>query len=192
MPKTQYFVSTIAAAGVLITLLGVPSTALGAGPTTEVLQELGPVKVGEVVPSWAGHTSKGQMVRGPDLIKPKRGEAPKAVVISFFGTWCQPCRTGLRVIQGVMDENPGYKAILIAKPPQLNKVPSFLKGLGVSQLVVNDTHEKIAGRLGVGAAVPRTIVVGPDGIVHGIFGEEGGDFKEVLEASLEKAAKSAQ
>jgi thiol-disulfide isomerase/thioredoxin len=182
---------SLAAAGILLALLGTPTPVNAAGPTTQTLQALGPVKVGEVLPSWAGHTANGRMVRGPDLIKPKRGEAPRAVVISFFGTWCQPCRIGLRVIQSVMDENPGYKAILVAKPPQLNKVKPFLKGLGVRQLVVNDTHEKISARLGVGQAVPRTIVVGPDGVVRAIFAEEGGDFKSVLESALSEAEKKA-
>lgn len=189
--RSNTIAGSLATAGILLALLGMPSPAHAAGKATVTLQELGPLKVGELIPSWAGHTASGQMVRGHDLIKPRRGEAPKAIVITFFGTWCQPCRIGLRVIQGVMDDNPGYKAILIAKPPDLNKVKPFLKGLGVNQMVVNDTHEKIAAKLGVGDAVPRTIVVGPDGIIRAIFAEEGGDFKSVLESALSGAEKKA-
>jgi peroxiredoxin len=182
---TKSIVLPILGAGLLLMLLGsATSTAAAAGPTTQSLQTLGPVEVGKQLPSWAGHTASGQMVRSSDILQPRRGEAPDALVISFFGTWCEPCRTGLRVIQSVMDEHQGYKTVLIAKPPDLQKVRSFLKGLGVNQQVIPDEHQAISKRLGVGDAVPRTIVVGSDGVVRAIFGEEGGDFKQVLIKAL--------
>jgi peroxiredoxin len=185
-------VRPILGAALLLMLLGTaPTTAAAAGTTTQSLEMLGPVKVGEQLPSWAGHTPTGQMVRSSDILNPRRGAAPKALVISFFGTWCEPCRVGLRVIQSVMDEHKGYKTVLIAKPPDLQKVRSFLKGLGVNQLVIRDEHQAISKRLGVGDAVPRTIVVGPDGVVRAIFAEEGGDFKQVLIKALSEAGAAS-
>ena len=183
--------------GLVALLLAVnplPTVAKGVAKVrvTETFREMGPCKVGEQMPTWAGHTAKGQTVRSQDLIRPRRGDVPQALVISFFGTYCAPCKIGLPIIQKVMDENPTYKTVLIAKPPKLNLVTPFLKNLGVRQLVVEDEHEKIAGRLGVGKKVPRTIVVGRDGVVRAIFGIEGVNFKQQLEAALQEAESKAR
>jgi len=181
--------STLVCAVVGLGLMGAgASTADAAGKATKSIEQLGPVKVGEKLPTWAGHSPTGEMVRFSEILKPRRGEPPKAMVISFFGTWCQPCRIGLRTIQKVMNETQGYKTVLIAKPPKLNTVKPFLRSLGVNQLVINDTHEKISVRLGVTAEIPRTIVIGADGVVRAIFSEEGGDFEMVLKKALSDAA----
>ncbi len=150
------------------------------GLLTHVIDEMGPVKVGEKMPSWAGFTDKNVMVRSNDLLHPRRSPEPSALVIYFFGTYCKPCKVGLPILQRVMVENPQAKAVLIAKPPQLSTVHPFLKSLRVNQQWLPDPHEKIAGRLGVKIAIPRTIVVGHDGVVRAIFGIEGSDYAALL------------
>ncbi len=192
MRTTRLFTSrslfAIGLAGLLLAAQSNPAYAAGGKvKTTQSYQEMGPVKVGEKMPSWAGFTDKNVMVRSNDLLHPRRSPAPKALVISFFGTYCIPCRVGLPIIQKVMDENPSYKTILIAKPPFKQSVSVWLRGIRVNQQWLPDPHEKIAGRLGVKKAIPRTIVVGPDGVVRAIFGIEGPDFKQLLTAALIEA-----
>jgi thiol-disulfide isomerase/thioredoxin len=156
---------------------------------------MGSVRVGEVMPTFAGFTPDGDTVRSKMLLQPRSGAAPSALVVSFFGTWCAPCRDGLPIINQVIRANPSATAVLIALPPQLNRVPTFLRSIRVDQPVINDTHHRITERLGLSVAkggfsegLPRTIVVNQAGVVQAIFGKEGTDFKTVLTKALERAA----
>jgi thiol-disulfide isomerase/thioredoxin len=175
-------------------LLGGHSAAASTG-STELLQAMGSVRVGEVIPTFAGFTPDGDTVRSKELLKPRSGAAPTAVVVSFFGTWCAPCKDGLPIINEVMRANPSATAVLIALPPQLNRVPTFLRSIRVDLPVINDTHHRITERLGLSVAkggfsegLPRTIVVSQAGVVQAIFGKEGTDFKTVLTQALDRAA----
>ena len=151
---------------------------------TQAFDEMGKIKVGQPLPAWAAFTAENKMIRFQSILQPAEGTPPKAVAINFFGTWCEPCNPGLKVIEQVVSETDGYTAVLIAVPPKLDKVPALLEDLGVKLLVVMDAHDKVTGRFGMDKTIPRTIVVGSDGAVRAILGIQGVDFKAVLESAM--------
>jgi peroxiredoxin len=53
--------------------------------------------------------------------------------------------------------------------------------------ILTDRFTKIAARLGVDQKLPRTLVVGRDGVVRTIFEHEGDDFDKALRMAVESA-----
>jgi hypothetical protein len=60
----------------------------------------------------------------------------------------------------------------------------YLKRNPIDMTVLTDTFGNASCKLGVTGTLPRTFVVGPDGIVRAIIKEEGPDFDKVLRAAM--------
>ena len=161
---------------------------------SRTVETLGPVRVGEKLPTFAGWDSEGDRISLREVLDPPRGrgEKPEALVVSFFATWCGPCRKGLPVIQKVNDEraSDGVQTILVAFGEDEKKVRPFLKEMGLSLPTVLDTYVKIAERLGVTEALPRTFVVDRSGVTRTIFDIEGNDFEDRLNEAVDRALRA--
>jgi len=166
-------------------LLAIPASA---GPPaverTEVLQEHGPVRIGAASPTFAGWDLSGGLVSLEHLLPP-RAEGTRALVITFFATWCAPCREGLPAFaeldRALADR--GVEVLLVAAGEDADKAVPFLDALGISLPTVTDPFLKISEKFGLGTgdtSLPRTFVLDRDGIVRGILGAEGADFPDVL------------
>jgi thiol-disulfide isomerase/thioredoxin len=161
---------------------------------------MGTVTVGNALPAFSGWTPNAEMILSRELMRPTKGAPPAALVVSLFAEWCLSCREGLPIINELIRNRPDAAAVLIALPPNLNKVPKFLQDLQVDIPVIKDPYFKISGErfgLSVGngmlsETLPRTIVVNQSGVVQAIFGTEGDDFKRVLTEALDRAASQAK
>lgn len=156
---------------------------------TKTVQQMGPMKVGAACPTFGGFTLEGDALSLAKLLKPAKGPPASAVVISFFATYCKPCKERLpsveRVTVGLKDK--GVRGLLVDYGEDAELAGQFAKSLGLRLPVIPDKFAKIAERLGVDRTLPRTFVVNRRGAVSTIFETEGDDFEQALTAALERA-----
>ena len=148
---------------------------------TVTVSELGPVKVGAEFPTFGGHTLSNDYVSLRSLI----GQ-DKTIIVSYFATWCQPCRVGLPKIEKFVQENDNVVAIYIALGEKSSApVSKLVSELNLKSPILMDKFESIGVRHGVvvegmETVLPRTFVIKSDGTVKTIFTVEGEDFSTQL------------
>jgi thiol-disulfide isomerase/thioredoxin len=165
---------------------GCLATTSWASPTHTVNQ-MGPLKVGQPCPTFGGLTLENRPLSLTKLLAPDKGSTATAVVISFFATWCKPCKAQLPVIERVVASSTEVRGVLIDYGEDPEVVAPFVVAQKLALPVVPDKFTKIADRLGVDQSLPRTLVVDSKGNVSAIFDHEGDDFEKVLRASIEAA-----
>lgn len=167
-----------------------PSRALAADVASALVPKSGPVEVGKPFPTFGGWGLDGTMVSLKRLLEKPRGggEATRAVVVSFFATWCKPCKANLPPLaRAVAAAGPAVKAVLVDfGPEEVEKVKKFAGDLGLPFPVLLDPYLKVSGRCGVTESLPRTFVLDGKGSVTAIFVHEGSDFEQTLAAELSK------
>jgi len=161
----------------------------GSGEPTQLMDECGPVRVGEAVPTFAGWDLAGRLVALKDLLPP-RAEGKDVLVISFFATWCAPCREGLPSFAELARTDEATQVLLIAAGEDTARVAPYLRELGIDLVTVPDEFLKISGKFGLGgeaSSLPRSFVVDREGKVRCIIGAEGADLLTVLKQEVQRA-----
>ncbi|MDQ3143149.1 MAG: TlpA family protein disulfide reductase [Bacteroidota bacterium] len=113
----------------------------------------------------------------------------KLTVISFWATWCSPCKKELDAIKTLY---PNWKkdgvefiAITIDDAQQLNKVKPLIQQKGWVYTILSDINKESLRKLNF-QSIPQTFVVDPKGdIVYSHSGYAPGDEQE-----LDKKLKS--
>lgn len=153
--------------------------------SSQTVDQLGPVIVGQTFPTFGGHTLSGGYLSLKEL-----ENHGKYVVVSYFATWCAPCRVGLPKIERFVNQHDDVVAVYIALGErQYPSLQRFVNELKINSEIVVDKFETIGARHGVAGEgrdtrLPRTFILNPDGTVRKIFVIEGDDFEEALENSL--------
>ena len=161
------------------------STAALAADTVRV-QSLGPVHVGQPVPSFASQNDAGALVSTSRMFGQPLS---KGVVISVFATWCGPCKEGLPVINDVVKQRTSEWDLLLIdyeEPPA--KVRAFMRDMKLDASLIIDSYGKVCQKFGVDKTLPKTFVIDKKGVVLAIFAEEGKDFGAQLESVLDSAS----
>jgi peroxiredoxin len=126
--------------------------------------------VGNPAPDFVLGTLDGRMVRLSDL----RGR--NVVVLDFFATWCGPCRASLpEMIQiGNEMQSAGVAFFAVDQEEDAAKVRTFLAGMvGNPRVeVLLDTTGAVGNAYGA-TAIPRTVVVGRDGMIKAVYSGAG-------------------
>jgi peroxiredoxin len=121
-------------------------------------------------------------------LKENYGKGP--VYISFWATWCKPCREELKIIQELYEkyEDCGFKVLAINTegPKASGKIKSFVKSNGWTFNILLDNDGEVFRRKYKGFALPYTVMTDPEGnIVFTTIGFKPGDEKHVEELILE-------
>jgi len=149
-----------------------------AGPSITA-EYLGPVRVHKEFPSFGGYDLDGNYLSYKDVL----GEH-KIIIVSYFATWCAPCKRTLPIIEKAVQSNEHVTGVYIAVEDDPDAVRQFAKELNLQTPIILDKFQKIANRHGVAegkqVTLPRTFILDEKGIVRVIFIEEGDDFSKRL------------
>jgi thiol-disulfide isomerase/thioredoxin len=155
---------------------------------------------GDDAPMFAGvlHNNAEAGLSRIDLSSMVGGEAEpeqqaKAVLISFFATWCKPCKKEMPFLQQLsLDyKDKGLRVVSVAIDkdeatwPQIGEL---VKANHVTYPIVKDRYNLIARQyLGDKTALPSVFIVNKDGKVAMVKQGYEKDAAEFLRAEVEKA-----
>jgi thiol-disulfide isomerase/thioredoxin len=111
--------------------------------------------VGETAPSFIGYGLDGKKVS----LETYTG---KVVVISFWATWCPPCRMELPVLERIQIAGKGQIQVVAINTEErdvFRHAAKILKDLTIK--LTNDESEKAFGAYGV-KGLPHLLVIGKD------------------------------
>lgn len=111
-------------------------------------------------PDFSLRTLSGERVKLSDY----RG---KVVLLSFWATWCGPCKQELPVLQALMDKHgkDGLQvlAVNIDDPKTVAEVRRFVADRKLTMPVPLDTDSKVLGRYNPRIALPYLQVIDTEG-----------------------------
>ena len=162
--------------------------------TTQTSESLGPVSVGEEFPIFGSRlTLNDEYFKFKALL-----EEDQTVIVSYFATWCGPCKVGLPIIEEVAQSNPSLTAVYIDLGDEsVPLIQKMVDELQLTSTVVRDPYSSLGKRHGVviegqKTTLPKTFIVDSNGLIHTIFITEGEDFKEKLTTSINQSIKQTQ
>ena len=134
------------------------------------------VKIGDQVPSFTFETSPGKTQN----ISEFRG---KTVLITFFATWCGPCRKELPHIQAELfnkyKNNPNFELLIFGREHSWAEVNKFKAENKFTMPFYPDPERKIFSKFAK-QSIPRNFLISPEGkILFSTIGFEEKNFKSL-------------
>jgi len=118
-----------------------------------------------------------------DLVGATKKESNNGVILSFFASWCVPCRNELPLFNSLVNElkDKGITIVIVGFKEDFNSIESLLAELKVDKpVVLSDQNGKVGEKYGV-RFLPTTFFIGSDGRVKDVIFGEVKDEKEVRE-----------
>lgn len=147
------------------------------------------VSAQKTLPAISIRTLEGKTVEAKDI--PAKG---KVTVVSFWATWCAPCKKELDEVAKVYPEwqknyNVELVAISVDNAQGLPKVKPMIAQKGWKYRVLSDVNSQLISSLG-GQSVPFTLLLDKKGNIVDIHnGYKPGDEKELEKKIAEYAKK---
>jgi len=115
------------------------------------------------------------------------GKGP--IYISFWATWCKPCREELKIIQGLYEKYGarGFQVLALNTegPRALGKIKSYVKSNGWTFRILIDNDGEVFRRKYKGFAQPYSFLTDPQGqILFSSVGFKPGDETRIEELIL--------
>lgn len=119
------------------------------------------------------------------------GYEGKTVLITFFATWCGPCRQELPEIQKQIyqryKDNPKFELLIFGREHSWKEITDFKKETKFDLPFFPDTERKIFAKF-AGQNIPRNFLISKTGeIIYSSVGYEPAEFaklKSAVEAQL--------
>ena len=137
-------------------------------------------QVGSLAPDFRAEDLTGRMVF-------LNAELKRPVVLSFFATWCAPCREEVPRFIELHDRLGDSATILcvVVDPENKDEVRSLVSGLQIPYPMLMDEGQRIKSSYGVWG-LPATFVVGTDGRIRSRFTYVGEDEARALAETVER------
>ncbi len=123
--------------------------------------------------------------------------AGKVTVVSFWATWCKPCKEEMKAMQPIYEklkEKMEYIAISIDNTKTMAKVAPYVKSQGYTFPVLLDPNSEVFRTLN-GTNVPYTLVFNADGTLYakhnGYLEGDAVKLEKELTDLIEKAEANA-
>jgi len=119
-----------------------------------------------------------------------RPEMKQPIVLSFFASWCIPCRAEIPILHSLQEEYPDVKFLLVNVEEKQDLVGQYVEEYNISLPVLMDMYSVVAKKFGVVnedniAVLPQLVLIDSDGnLVYHHEGYESGD-EEALVTHLE-------
>ncbi len=122
--------------------------------------------------------------------------AGKVTIVSFWATWCVPCKQEMSAIHPIYDKLKAngveYIAVSIDNTKTMSKVGSFITSKGYNFPVLLDPNSELFRSVN-GTQVPYTLVFGADGkLASKHDGYLAGDEAKLEKEVMELAAKARE
>ena len=141
-------------------------------------------QIGEKAPGFITSTLHSKRISLKDYWEQ---QGKKVLVLSFFATWCQPCKEDLKYLQKVQDQygNIGLQVLCILTQDSSKEatVKEFMGKLDVDLPVLTDEYGIIGKRYSV-TALPCNFVVDKEGILKAKYFGYSEDVKRHFEGHL--------
>jgi len=123
------------------------------------------LKVGDVPPDAFGKSSTGNVIHLTDY-------RDRIVVISFWATWCGPCRKELPILVNMQKRATREKLVVLSVNwrqdyNEFLQIKRTFKNLGTDITLISDEYGRAGDAYGV-KAIPHMIIVGRDGKIAAI------------------------
>lgn len=95
--------------------------------------------------------------------------AGKVTVVSFWATWCKPCKEEMKAMQPIFEklkDKIAYVAISVDNTKTMAKVGPYIKSQGFTFSVLLDPNSEVLTALSGSSNVPFTLIFGADGKLH--------------------------
>lgn len=149
-PVTRKLGVALATLGMLALVAG-PSVASGPDAATR-----------KSVPKWELEDLDGDLIRSTDLVG-------KVVVISFWATWCVPCKQELNLLQKQFAKREGDGLVIIGVatdgPETFSKIRGTVKKHKWTFPVLPDREGRVTGLLNPRGATPYSMYIDRAGLL---------------------------
>jgi len=148
------------------------------------------IRVNESAPLFSVKDLEGNNFNLADVVGATRKEPVQGVIMSFFASWCLPCRNELPLINSLTDElkSKGIKIVIVNVKEDEKTIKALLGDLKVNKpLVLSDRNGTISEKYGI-QFLPITFFVGSDGNVKSVIYGEIENKKKLMD-SADKIAK---
>ena len=128
------------------------------------------IRVGDAPPDVIGKTASGEAVHLADY----RG---KIVIISFWASWCKPCRQELPVLAGMQQQATRNRLVVLAVDwgESADEFRTIVKTFSKIDLTLISDESRRLGAIYNVKGIPHMVVIGRDGkvaAVHEGYAEE--------------------
>jgi peroxiredoxin len=131
-------------------------------------------KIDDPAPDFSLKDREGRDFKLSDVVGEHSKEKANGVILSFFASWCVPCRNELPLVNSLVDDMKakGVKVVIIGFMEDFDTIKEMLAELKVNKpLVLSDPNGKVGEQYGV-RFLPITFFIGGDGkLKHIIYGE---------------------
>ena len=142
----------------LASVLGLAVPAVSSSDIAAPLQSLGlvPSAANEPAPAFSATTADGDRVSLAGL----RGSV---VMVTFWATWCEPCRNGLRMFE-ILHREMGDAGLVVVgvSRDSAPAIVDYRREVGLTFRLAQDAQGDVSGLYGV-IALPTTFVIARDG-----------------------------
>jgi len=132
----------------------------------------GDLAVGDEAPVFSLPDMEGNYIFlrdfcGSSLRKPWINKEKKAVVISFFATWCLPCKKEIPYLMKLKEEfgDEPIEFVLIDVGEEREKIEPYIRQEGIDFTVLLDQYQVVSKKYGA-TTLPRLVVVSKNGVVR--------------------------
>ena len=122
---------------------------------------------------------------GGTLRKPWINKEKKAVVISFFATWCMPCKKEIPYLMQLKDQfkDKPVEFILVDVGENKEKVEPYIQQENIDLTVLFDQYQVVSKKYGA-TSLPRLVVISKGGKVKKY--QKGFEDPEVFVTDMQK------
>ena len=144
------------------------------------------VKISDPVPFF-------EFERSPGKIENVSGLRGKTVLITFFATWCEPCKQELPKIQSDIynrwKRNSGFEILVFGREHGWEEIEKFAESNKLNLPLYPDPERKIYSKF-AGQYIPRNFLISKDGkVIFSSTGFNEKDFKK-LKTMIEEQIKN--